>query len=266
MNITNIKEYIEESGQKSPYLTYANNHMTQFGEDGIIRQLMVELDLISEDNVVCEFGAWDGVYLSNVYDLWRYNGLKAILIESNGTRLNELNKISTKYSNVNVIGASVSSNVGNGNSLDNLIDNLKLGVNDDNFALLSIDVDGADYHIWSSIEKYRPIIVLVEIAGGWGIDEEYIGQGASLKSLYKLGLGKGYTLVCSTGNAFFVRDDKVSSLKHFDKEATHQDYYIADELVNSILSNLNEDGDILEYVRFNHPSYLTIVEEEKANL
>jgi hypothetical protein len=89
--------------------------------------------------------------------------------------------------------------------------------------LLSIDVDGADYWIWESIENYRPRVLVIEynsaldphrklvqptdLQGGWDGTEYY---GASLGALQALGERKGYRLVhtdlCGV-NAFFVRDD-----------------------------------------------------------
>ena len=51
----------------SPLLQYRNNVTSQFGEDGIIAHV---LDVIRPTHNYCiEFGAWDGKYLSNCYNL-----------------------------------------------------------------------------------------------------------------------------------------------------------------------------------------------------
>lgn len=89
--------------------------------------------------------------------------------------------------------------------------------------LLSIDIDGNDYHVWKAIEAIHPSIVIIEYNGKfpppirWTITydpnhtwdlSDY--QGASLAALYELGKIKGYQLIgCNiTGvNAFFVRQD-----------------------------------------------------------
>jgi hypothetical protein len=93
-------------------------------------------------------------------------------------------------------------------------------------------------------------MVIIESAGGWPAETEYIGDGASLKSLDILGNLKGYTLVVSTGNAFFIRNDKLNKLKSYDKSLTINDYHLSDSMVNDILQNLNENGDITV---FSHP-------------
>ncbi len=88
--------------------------------------------------------------------------------------------------------------------------------------LLSIDVDGNDYHLWEAV-KSRPRVVVIEYNAAfppparvvqpyqpelvWGGTTYY---GASLSALEDLAKLKGYVLVGTniTGvNAFFVRDD-----------------------------------------------------------
>jgi glycosyltransferase involved in cell wall biosynthesis len=90
-------------------------------------------------------------------------------------------------------------------------------------AVLSIDVDGADYWIWDAIEDYRPRVVVIEYnsaldpgrrlvqpadhEGGWDGSDYY---GASLAAMRALGERKGYRLAhaeLSGVNAFFVRED-----------------------------------------------------------
>jgi hypothetical protein len=90
-------------------------------------------------------------------------------------------------------------------------------------AVMSIDVDGADYWIWEAIEDYRPRVLVVEYnstldprrrlvqpadhEGGWDGSDYY---GASLAAMISLGERKGYRLAhaeLSGVNAFFVRED-----------------------------------------------------------
>ena len=82
--------------------------------------------------------------------------------------------------------------------------------------MLCIDVDSCDYRIFKTLAEFRPFLILIEIAGGWKPEEEYVGMGASLQSLVKLAEEKQYTLVCATGNAYFVRNDKINLLQHHD--------------------------------------------------
>lgn len=92
------------------------------------------------------------------------------------------------------------------------------------FDLLSIDVDGNDYHLRQAIAKYRPRVIVQEYNGCYGPLEEYVmpqndtykwklwdkNFGASLLSLTKQANALGYDLVyCESRgvNAFFVRQD-----------------------------------------------------------
>ena len=50
---------------------YRKNLYSQYGEDGIIAKIFDILDIKS--GYVCEFGAWDGIHLSNTYNLYAKN-------------------------------------------------------------------------------------------------------------------------------------------------------------------------------------------------
>ena len=92
------------------------------------------------------------------------------------------------------------------------------------FDLLSIDVDGNDYHLRQALHEYRPRVCVMEYNGSHAPDVEYIMPrrddycwklweldfGASLLSLTKQANSLGYDLVyCDQRgvNAFFVRRD-----------------------------------------------------------
>jgi hypothetical protein len=94
------------------------------------------------------------------------------------------------------------------NRLDNLIGEANFPID---FDLLSIDIDGADYFIWESV-NFRPRVVIVEFNETIPNDVIFvqaksmqINQGASLLALIELGKQKGYELICATVcNAIFV--------------------------------------------------------------
>lgn len=89
--------------------------------------------------------------------------------------------------------------------------------------LLSIDIDGNDYHIFNAISIIKPRVIVIEINAKFPPPVEYVMpynpthiwdgsdiQGASLESLTKLAKQKGYNLVATDlkgVNAFFVRTD-----------------------------------------------------------
>lgn len=105
--------------------------------------------------------------------------------------------------------------------------------------LLSIDVDQNTYHVWATMQDWRPRLIVVEYNANlpptvdWKVDYDptrgwdgSINFGASLKALERLGRRFGYQLVhcelCGV-NAFFVRDDLVA--EHFDEPATAEYHF-----------------------------------------
>jgi hypothetical protein len=102
--------------------------------------------------------------------------------------------------------------------------------------LLSINIDGNDYHVWNAIKSFRPRVVIVECNAKFvspviwimPYDPNYRWNqtdrhGASLQALAQLAESKGYSLVgCNiTGtNAFFVRRDQVGD--HFAQASDHR--------------------------------------------
>jgi hypothetical protein len=105
--------------------------------------------------------------------------------------------------------------------------------------LLSIDVDGNDYHLWQAVESISPRVVVMEYNASWfppmslavAYQERFDWKantyyGASLKALERLARRKGYQLVgcCFAGvNAFFVRSDLCGT--HFCEPYTAENHY-----------------------------------------
>jgi hypothetical protein len=192
---------------------YGMNKHSQNGEDGVIAEILLRLGLIDAYNSWCvEFGAWDGVYLSNTFTLVEM-GWKGIYIEGNPDRFQELLQTVKKFPRITPIRAFVNKRSSSRNSLDNLLS--KTGIPKD-FHLLSIDVDSYDFDIWKSLKNYAPKIVVIEInssvAPGILWTHGYKTPGNTFTSTVRLGIDKGYKLVCHTGNLIFVRNDLVSKL------------------------------------------------------
>jgi hypothetical protein len=105
--------------------------------------------------------------------------------------------------------------------------------------LLSIDVDGNDYHLWQAVQSISPRVVVMEYNASWfppmslavAYQESFEWKantyfGASLKALELLAERKGYHLVgcCFAGvNAFFVRADLCGT--HFSEPYTAENHY-----------------------------------------
>ena len=102
------------------YSKYKKNVHSQNGEDGIIEELLKRLNITS--GWVCEFGAWNGIYLSNTFNLVEKK-FNAVFIEGDSKRYNDLLKTVEQYPNIVPIKAFVDFN-NTPNSLDNLLKKL----------------------------------------------------------------------------------------------------------------------------------------------
>lgn len=181
---------------------------SQTGEDGIIEKI---LEILPEKDKWCvEFGAWDGIYLSNVRNLIEKEGYSAIFIEGSGEKYGELRRNYSNYKNITCINSFVGFS-----GKDNLDEILKRTLIPEKFDLLSVDIDGNDYHVWKAISKYVPKVVVIEFNPTIPTEISFIqkadplvNQGASLLALVELGKEKGYELVSVLPfNAFFVRSE-----------------------------------------------------------
>jgi hypothetical protein len=156
-----------------------------------------------------EFGACDGLILSNTANLRLNHGWSGLLMEG-GERAD---------------GVLVQREHVDAENVEALF--RKYNVPRD-FDLLSIDIDGNDYWVWKAIESFSPRVVIMEYnvffmpdtaktmaydaSHLW--DEKYFRfyHGASLAALEKLGRQKGYVLAYTEPycpNAIFVRKDEL---------------------------------------------------------
>jgi len=194
---------------------------SQFGDDGIIQYLVRTLDI--EPEVFVEFGVQD--YLeSNTRFLLMSKNWRGLVIDSSEEDVEfirrdqiywrhdltavhsfvtreDINALFTKYGFTGEIG------------------------------ILSIDIDGNDYHVWEAISVIKPALVIVEYNSVLGakyavtvpydpgfnrMSAHYSGLyfGASLKALVILGNKKGYAFIgCNSAgnNAYFVRREKLTA-------------------------------------------------------
>lgn len=177
-----------------------DNIYSDNGEDGILKCIMEKLGI--ECGTCCEFGAWDGKYCSNTFNLVKEKNWKALYIEGDEEKYKDLLVTQKEYPTITPVCAFVS-----GTNLDSLI--LDNGFPED-LDLLSIDVDSIDYEIWKGLEKVRPKIVIIEPCNStplWEKSTHYEGRGASPFLIKQLAKEKGYRFLCTTGNLFFIRDD-----------------------------------------------------------
>lgn len=207
-------EQVSLSQVQSPLLEFSKNIASQCGEDGIIQKIF---ETIRPTNKYCvEFGAWDGKYLSNCWNLIINNGWSGLFIEGNEAKFKDL--LATYGNNENVSCVNKFVDFQGQNSLDNILASVNAP---QDFDLLSIDVDGTDYFIWESLNEFKPNVVVIEFNPTIPNDvifvqakDNSVNQGCSLLSLILLGKEKGYELICCTSwNAFFVKAELYAEFK-----------------------------------------------------
>ena len=136
---------------------FKQNVYSQHGEDGIISEILHRISMTcSLDQWCVEFGAWDGLHLSNTARLIKEFGYSAVLIEGDTKRAKNL-ALNFPQSNVHAINRFISFE--GENTLDNILSKTPIP---SDFDFLSIDIDGVDYWVLDSMETVRPKIICIE--------------------------------------------------------------------------------------------------------
>lgn len=193
-----------------PFHDWRRNVYSQTGEDGILEQLFKTIQV--DKGYFVEFGAWDGRHLSNSAKL-ADEGWRGCFIEGSPERFQDLER--NYKGNETIARLNVFVDAHGINSLDNL---LRRANAPPMFDLLSIDIDGNDYHVWAGLNEHRPRLVVIEFNPTIPASILYVqdndpslNRGASLAALAELAETKGYALVAATEwNAFFMDRELVS--------------------------------------------------------
>ncbi len=186
---------------------------SQNDEDGIIQEIFNRIGTTSKTFV--EFGVGNGLENNTVTLLLQ--GWSGLWIESNEQHVSS---IQSKFhdpirnSRLRLKLAFIDRD-----NINDLIGEYFIGEID----LLSIDIDGNDIHIFESLERVKPRVVILEynakfpppisVAQRYDPAFKWRGtdyMGASLQAITQVAITKGYSLVgCSLAgvNAFFVRED-----------------------------------------------------------
>jgi hypothetical protein len=219
---------------------FASSTHSQHGEDGIIAEILRRLGLTHRLNKWCvEFGAWDGVYLSNTARLIQQEGYSAVLIEGDPERAEAL---ATSHADLPVQAICAYVGFDGDQCLDAILRSTPIPRD---FDLLSVDIDGCDYHVWEALREYRPKVVAIEHNRSIPNAVEFIQardaavhHGSSAAALVALGREKGYTLVAVEAcNVLLVADEYAQAV-------------LGDE--RPTLQELRDDS---EYVRYIFPGY-----------
>lgn len=203
---------------------------SQWGEEGVICEVMRRLDI--HTGVAVEFGAKDGVVLSNSHLLLRL-GWRGIYIDIDRQCIEDLE------SNLGKLELDFDARCGRVTvepdaSIDRWLKSEFSLKTDPTY--MSIDIDGLDWWVWRSIREYRPLVLTIEYntnpprqsVVGIDYDKDYMFDGtdyysASAGAFYALANRKGYTVVANTGaNLHFVRDDIADAFVPLNLEYVNQ--------------------------------------------
>lgn len=203
-------------------LRHASNINSLSGEDGIIESIFKTI--LPANRWCVEFGAWDGKTYSNTYNLMRHGSWSGVFVEADQDKFKDLTDTYRDNPRAHCINCWV--NFVGENSLDALLARTPIPKD---FDLLSIDIDGNDYHVWESMTLYQPRVVIIEFNQTIPSHIEFVQprdmrvhQGNSARSLVNLGEQKGYELICVTDyNAIFVKSALFESFHIKNNSLTH---------------------------------------------
>lgn len=204
------------------------NIFTSSGEDGILLRLINAVGCTNKKFV--DIGSNDCIN-SNCANLAFHHNWKGVFIEGDKKTLARGKYIYTKHFKKNINRFSFVNAIVEPNNINAII---KKVIGDEEVEVLSIDLDGNDYHIWKAIDVIKPKIVVVEVQiekgnivfipkyeNNFELFEDNQPKGASPLSMVKLAETKGYQLVAANNegyNLFFVRNECMSSLKKLNLE------------------------------------------------
>ena len=238
-------------------LFYSANIHSQRGQDGILAEVFRRLGIGTGTFV--EFGAWDGVYLSNCRYLFE-KGWKGVFIEADRERYHKLTRVYADVPDVVTINALVGApRLGLGRkNLAQLLE--ESGVNTNTVTFVSIDVDGLDLELFSDL-GVKPPVVLLEGGFNWSpYFDRRVGVGIArqnmqqpLPTIVRTVCELGYSPVCFYQDTYLVRCDlavRVSSCVN-DAVALYRDayFFMNDEHRERLISIRATSGIIRELER-----------------
>lgn len=194
---------------------HRSNVHSQSGEDGVIQEICRRLGPALGASPWCvEFGAWDGMFLSNTFTLVESHGWNAVYIESDAAKFADLTATAEAHPTIVPVHATVSGPVGSGSSLDDILGSTPLPPDYD---VLSIDIDSTDLDVWAQHVSYRPKVVCIEVNSSlvpgiiqWHSSDRHPGN--SFSATLQVARDMGYTLVCHTGNMILVADEHADAM------------------------------------------------------
>ncbi len=216
-----VRDILRDPALQDPRRLERHGYQTasQNEEDGMLAEIFRRIG--TANRRFFEFGVGNGLQNNTLHFL--FQGWGGAWIEINQPKLTFIRQTFAepiREGRLQVLGVPVTAE-----NIDGIVGSIGLP---EDLDLLSIDIDGNDWHVWKALMAIRPRVVVVEYNARFpppirivqAYDAAYAWSaathlGASLQSFVDLGAEKGYRLVgCSISgiNAIFVRSDLTADL------------------------------------------------------
>ena len=193
---------------------------SQYDEDVFVFNIFKKKKI--EKGIFIEFGAWDGIYLSNC-KLLADNNWSGFFIEGDTSRWKSCQK---NYQNNDKI-TTINKFINEKYSLDNLISEYNINQVD----VLSVDIDGKDLTTLKKLRLIKPKTIIIEFNSTIPFDIECEdtlgGNGSSYLSIKNYLFEKNYELIHVTN----------TNLVFIDKEFNQNEFQVIN--TNDIIKKLN---------------------------
>lgn len=204
---------------------------SQADEDGIVHEILRRIG--AADRTFIEIGSSDG--LENNSRFLLNQGWRGVWIEASPRKVAAAKKNAANF--IETSALRIEQHRVDPRNVDALLASLAPAREID---LLSLDIDGNDFHVLQAIKSVSPRVIVCEYNAKFPADAVWVMEynenhkwdgtdyfGASLKAFERLLGAKGYSLVgCNLlgCNAFFVRSDLVSD-SLFSSPYTAENHY-----------------------------------------
>jgi hypothetical protein len=192
----------------------ASNVTSQFGEDGIVDAIF---ERIGTTNKWClEVGAADGRWFSNTYRLLS-QGWHGVLIECDAV---QYKKLAERWPGHLCFNLAIEAK--GKNSLDNILAGCNAPKELD---LISIDIDGDDYHVFKELKEHSARVVILEHCFDAARPRHYVPVPgdrfqAGQCAVKELAEEKGYEVVAVTAcNSICVKKELSERVSDVDQRA-----------------------------------------------
>lgn len=220
-------------------LRYGFKAYSQNDEDGMIQEIFNRIGTVNKNFL--EIGVGNGLENNTLYLL--VQGWHGLWVEANSKYVKQINlKFEHAITNGDLEVKNTCIQKDNINQVIDKWQSIAGGLD-----LLSLDIDGNDYHVIEAIKSLNARLIILEYNSKYHPPVKWVMEhnpkhsyvfsdyyGASLKSLEILLIEKGYKLVgCNLSgvNAFFVREDLVE--KYFLDDCSAENHYEPERVVLS---------------------------------